>query len=284
MTKKILVTGASGFVGQHVLGVLEEEDVELHLVLRDAHRQLVSTPNVKRITTTPDLFSESEDWWEGVLQGVDTIVHLAWYVEPGHYLDSPRNLDCLIGSVNLGRAAAKAKVRRFIGVGTCFEYDLSPGFLSVETPLNPLTLYAASKTALFMTLSQWFQHHNTEFAWGRLFYLYGDGEDKRRFVPYVRSQLEAGLTADLGSGDQVRDFINVEKAAEILSQIILGEHRGPINVCSGVPTTIKDFAEKIAAESGRTDLLNFGARSNESFDPAFIVGIPNHTKALGESP
>lgn len=276
MTKRILVTGARGFVGQNLLGILKKEDVELHLVLRDESQKLQPMPGVARILTTTDLFSEPQGWWQEACHGIDTVVHLAWYVEPGKYLDSSKNLDCLTGSIVLAQAAAAAGVRRFVGVGTCFEYDLEPGYLSVETALRPLTLYAASKAALFLTLSRWLPQNAIEFAWCRLFYLYGAGEDHRRLVPYIRSQLEAGAAADITDGSQIRDFMNVEDAAKVMADVILGEQQGPVNVCSGTPMSVRDLAEKIALEHGRLDLLNFGGRTCHSFDPLCVVGIPNY--------
>lgn len=278
MTKRVLVTGARGFVGQNLLAILEQEDVELTLVLREDSRKLPSIPGVTKIFTTPDMFSESQSWWEEACQGIHTIVHLAWYVEPGKYLDSPKNLDCLTGSILLARAAAAAGVKRFVGVGTCFEYDLEPGYLSVQTPLRPLTLYAATKASLFMTLSRWFPPNAIEFAWCRLFYLYGAGEDDRRLVPYLRLHLESGLPADLTDGSQIRDFMDVEDAARIMSEIILGEQQGPVNVCSGTATSVRELAENIAEEYDRLDLLNFGGRTSHPFDPSCVVGIPNHSK------
>ena len=81
------------------------------------------------------------------------MIHVAWYVEPGKYLDSPKNLDCLIGTLALAKGAVNANVSRFVGIGTCFEYDLKEGYLSTDTPLRPLTPYAAAKASAFITLS-----------------------------------------------------------------------------------------------------------------------------------
>lgn len=278
MTKRVLVTGARGFVGQNLLAILEQEDVELTLVLREDSRKLPPIPGATKILTTPDMFSESESWWQEACQGIHTIVHLAWYVEPGKYLDSPKNLDCLTGSILLAKAAATAGVKRFVGIGTCFEYDLEPRYLSVKTPLNPLTVYAAAKAALFLTLSRWFSLNAIEFAWCRLFYLYGAGEDNRRLVPYIRSQLEVGAPADLTAGDQICDFMDVGDAAKIIADTILGKQQGPVNVCSGIPTSVRTLAESVADEYGRPDLLNFGARTSRPSDPACVVGIPNKSK------
>src|SRR5262249_10932532 len=143
------------------------------------------------IVTTPDLFAESVGWWSKACAGVDTVIHAAWYAEPGHYLHSPKNADCLARTLAFAEGALKAGVRRFVGVGTCFEYDLSAGTLSVSSPLKPLTPYAEAKVETFRTLTDLFRG-KISFAWCRLFYLYGEGEDVRRLVPYLHARLRAG--------------------------------------------------------------------------------------------
>ena len=276
MTRRILITGATGFVGQQVVRCLAERGILLRLVVR-AGKKAISALLASgcEIITSEDLFEESSKWWAEQCQGVDTVVHLAWYVEPGEYLYSPKNMDCLVGSLNLARGAAQASVKRLIGVGTCFEYDLSAGVLSIDTPLRPITPYANAKAALYLGLDQWLQTYSVEFAWCRLFYLYGEGEDRRRLVPYLRSKLEKREPAELTCGNQVRDFLNVADAARMIADVALSDETGPVNVCSGVPMTVRQLAEQIADEYGRPDLLVFGARQDNVIDPPCVVGVPN---------
>ncbi|CAN7542111.1 NAD-dependent epimerase/dehydratase family protein [Rhizobium sp. LjRoot258] len=271
---KVLITGASGFVGRHLLRTLVAQGADVRAVLRPNAVEKVQTIAAIEVVESPSPFSESETWWADALGGIDTIVHLAWYAEPGKYLTAPENLDCLTGTLTMAKAAAKASVRRFVGVGTCFEYDVSFGKLSIETPLKPLTPYAAAKAAAFMALSQWLPAQSVEFAWCRLFYLYGEGEDERRFVPYLRKSLEAGQRADLTEGRQVRDFMDVRDAAARICEVTFGKATGAINVCSGVPVTVRELAERIADQYGRRDLLNFGARPDNLVDPPFVLGVP----------
>jgi nucleoside-diphosphate-sugar epimerase len=274
MAGVILLTGASGFVGRQVLKVLLEQGTRVRVVVREGKQeQLNFVENLETMVSTPDLFAENADWWSGVCQGIETVIHVAWYAEPGKYLQSENNLDCLSGTLQMAKGAAQAGVRRFVGIGTCFEYDLSAGMLSIDTPLRPITPYAAAKAAAFLALSKWLPEQGLEFAWCRLFYLYGEGEDARRLVPYLRTRLAAKQPVELTSGNQIRDFLDVGKAGRMIVEAALGHRQGPINICSGQPITVRQLAEQIADEYGRRDLLKFGVRPDNLVDPPCVVGV-----------
>ena len=274
MNRITLLTGATGFVGRQVFRALGEQGAMVRLVVReDKKGQLANVQAVESIVYSPDLFAEDATWWANVCRGVDTVVHVAWYAEPGQYLESAKNLDCLIGTLEMAKGSAQAGVKRFIGVGTGCEYELSSGLLSVQTPLRPLTPYAASKAAVFMALSQCLPQQGVEFAWCRLFYLHGEGEDARRLVPYLRVKLTAGESAKLTSGRQIRDFLDVREAGQMIAETALGHQQGPVNICSGNPITVRQLAERIADEYGRRDLLAFGERPDNLIDPPCVVGV-----------
>ena len=176
----------------------------------------------------------------------------------------------------ISKAAIQAGVRRFVGIGTCFEYDLETGNdLSITTPLKPLTPYAVAKVSAYKELLDILPPRNVEFLWCRLFYLYGENEDKRRLVPYLRAQLSTGKPTELTSGKQVRDFLEVVEAAHLIANAAMSSLQGPINICSGIPTTVRQLSERIADEYGRRDLLKFGSRPDSPFDPPYVVGIKN---------
>ena len=167
---------------------------------------------------------------------------------------------------------------RFVGIGTCLEYDLSKSGVSIQTPLNPLSTYAGSKVSLFTSCSTYLRAQSVEFAWCRLFYLYGEGEDERRLAPYVRAKLSKGMKAEITGGNQIRDYMDVSQAGNKIVEIALSRKVGPFNICSGLATTIRAFAEKIADEYGRRDLLSFGKKNISLEGPPYIFvnprGIP----------
>lgn len=270
----ILVTGGTGFVGRQVLRALAEENCRVRLVIRRGREDRAPrSAAIDTVVATADMWSETGAWWDSVCQGVDTVIHVAWYAEPGRYLQSPKNLDCLSGTLRLGQAAARAKVRRFVGIGTCFEYDLSAGYLPVETPLGPATPYAGAKAAAFVALSHQLPRQGVAFVWCRLFYLYGEGEAEARLVPYLHARLRAGEPAELSSGTQIRDYLDVREAGRMIVAAARGGVEGAVNICSGTPVTVRQLAEAIADEYGRRDLLRFGARPDNLTDPPCVVGV-----------
>jgi dTDP-6-deoxy-L-talose 4-dehydrogenase (NAD+) len=84
-----------------------------------------------------------------------------------------------------------------------------------------------------------------------------------------------GEPAKLTSGDQIRDFLNVREAGRMIAEAALGSELGSVNICSGIPVTVRQLAEQIADEYGRRDLLEFGARPDNLFDPPRVVGVRN---------
>lgn len=233
----------------------------------------MQTSSAVEVIQTDDLFAEDPERLRVLLADSETVIHAAWYTESGKYLTSPLNLDCLAGTLNLVRAFSAVGGKRFVGVGTCAEYDLTAGLLTLDTPLAPTSLYAACKASAFQIIDRYFESEQVSFAWCRLFYLYGQGEDELRLVPYIRKQLEAGKEALLTSGGQIRDFVDVEDAGRMIADVALGHSEGAVNICSGTPVTVRELAERIADEYGRRDLLRFGARPDNLFDPPKVVGV-----------
>lgn len=271
---QILLTGATGFVGRQIHRRLVENGHAVTVVVRPGGAARLAAP-AERVVENADLFGEPAGWWAELCAGAAAVIHAAWNVEPGRYLDAPDNLACLAGSLRLGEGAEAAGVGHVIGVGTCFEYRLPGTALGIDAPTGPTSLYAASKLSTFQTLQAFFATRATRFSWCRLFYLFGEAEHPRRLVPYLRQQLERGETAQLSAGTQLRDFLDVAQAGAMIADVVETGQPGAINICSGEGVTIRQLAERIADDYGRRDLLEFGTAPLHPTDPPAVVGLCN---------
>jgi dTDP-6-deoxy-L-talose 4-dehydrogenase (NAD+) len=279
--KTIVLTGASGFVGRQIAKALMARGHRLKLVLRPGgvERSGLARNGIE-VIETGDLFAEGEDWWTSRLAGVDAVIHAAWYVEPGKYLDSPVNIDCAIGSLALAGGAIRAGVTQFIGIGTCFEYRLPNAEITEAAELGPVTLYAAAKLALYRMLERRFAESDTVLTWARLFYLFGEGEHPARLFPTLNRKLAAGEPMMLSSGDKIRDFLDVAEAGRLIATLAETGQVGVANICSGRPVTIRQVAEEIADRYGRRDLLEFGVATVHPRDPEAVAGVCNVRSGL----
>ena len=279
MRKRLLLTGGTGFVGNQILKHLSKRDVDIVLVIRkDSEKTYNNLENIVSIVETENIFSETSSWWTSKCKDIDIVINAAWYAEPGSYYTSLSNMDCLRGSLNLAEGCIASGVKKFLGIGTCAEYEISNDPIPFNGVLKSHTIYSAAKLATFQMLEQLFHSNDISFAWCRLFYLFGEGEDDRRLVPYIKNQVIKGESAELSSGNQVRDFMDVSTAGKIIADISLSNQSGAINVCSGIPKTVREHAIEIAKDYGREDLLNFGAKEDNPLEPMHVVGIPNWEK------
>lgn len=273
--KTVLVTGGTGFVGRQIVKSLLKRGHAVRMTVRPGRRLDLSERGEVDVVETEDLFVESEAWWRSRLDGVDAVIHAAWYVEPGRYLDSLENIRCLEGSLRLADAAARAGIRSFVGVGTCFEYSLPNSLITETSPLGPVTLYAAAKLALYVAARRRFAEAGIDFAWARLFYLFGEGEHPARLFPTLDRKLRAGEPMSLSAGDKIRDFLDVGIAGADVAGLVDTGQTGVVNVCSGEPVTLREAAERIADLYGARSLLTFGSAQVHPRDPQAVAGIRN---------
>ena len=267
----VLVTGATGFIGRHILTELVERGLNVSIVVR---RNAEVPDGVTNVFHTENVFCSTAKFWDSACRDASIFLHNAWYVKPGKYLNSMKNLNCMTGSLRIAELVAKAGISRFVGVGTCFEYDLSHGYLQTSTPLRPSSVYGASKAGTFLALSQALPKVGVSFAWCRPFYVYGDGQDPRCLAAYIRTQLVNQKFAVLTHGNQVRDYLEVGEVARQIVEVTLSKIEGAVNICSGSPITVRDFALKIAEKYGSSDLLRFGALTNDETYPPCVFGKP----------
>jgi nucleoside-diphosphate-sugar epimerase len=249
--KRILVTGASGFIGRHAVEALRARGAEVVAASsRDA--------DLLQVDASAQLLADVQP---------SHVLHLAWYAEPGAYWTSTENLRWLEASLRLLRAF---EGERFVVAGTSAEYDWTGDGRLVEgiTPERPATLYGASKLAMSRVGER---VGAFSFASARIFFLYGPGENAERLVPQVALPLLNGERAAVSEGTQVRDFMHVADAGAALAALVDSNVEGPVNVASGIALPVRDVVAMVAEAVGRPDLVDYGALPQRPGDPHALV-------------
>ncbi len=276
MLKKVLVTGASGFIGYKTLKFLKDKNYEVHaLTTRDVN----FSNNDNIIWHKVDLLNNhSIEKIMALVQPI-YILHFAWYVIPGKYNDSQENLVWIQSSIELLKKFKEYGGKRFIFAGTCFQYDLNYGFMSENlTPSKPNSLYGICKKSFENIAYEYCYKNNISFASGRIFYLYGERENKNRIIPYVINSLLDGKVANCSEGDQIRDFMYADDVANAFVEILDSNIEGVVNIGSGQPLKLKDILLKIGEKLNRKELINLGAIKAVSNEPIMIVSNNNRLK------
>ncbi|WP_447980620.1 NAD-dependent epimerase/dehydratase family protein [Candidatus Nitrospira bockiana] len=278
---KVLVTGAAGFIGSHVVRRLIASGCHVYALVRpgsDLSRLRDLLPCVQLVQG--DLCGA-----DGIASALESLrpercIHAAWYVVPGRYLTARENVDMVGATLRLAAQLTALGCGRFVGIGTCAEYDHEYGYLSENTPTHPATLYGASKLGLHLVLHQLGAVSGMEVAWVRLFYQFGPWEDSRRIVPWIIRSLLADQEVKVTAGEQVRDFLHVEDVASAICAVADSRLIGPVNIGSGVPVRLRDVLSGIGRIIGRPELIRLGAVPYRPVptDPPFVCANNSRLK------
>jgi UDP-glucuronate decarboxylase len=277
---RVLVTGASGFVGSHVVKTLIDQGHDVTALARPESSlwRLDDVAGRFRVvrsdsTAPASLLAPLEGWRP------EACVHLAWYAVPGEYLQSPENVTSLTLSLRMLDELVVAGCEHVVMTGTCYEYDTEAGVLREDGPMRPVTIYAASKLAAKMIGELRAAQLGVGFTWARLFYLYGPFEDDRRLVPAVIRAMLEGREFPATTGTQVRDYLHVEDVAGALCALATQRVAGTYNVCSGKQVTVAELIGEVARITGHPDLVRLGALPQRAGDPMFISGDNTRLRA-----
>jgi nucleoside-diphosphate-sugar epimerase len=282
---KVLVTGANGFIGSGVVRTLVEarhEVVALDRPTAPADRLTAVADRIERVAVDLDEPSAIRALVEAVRP--EALIHLAWYANPVDYLVSHANLASLSATAGLVQAALAAGCHKLVLAGTCVEYRPLDRALREDDPVEPRTLYGACKHAAWLVTTALASSAGVELAWARVFHLHGPGEDPRRLIQWVASELRAGRPVELTDGSQVRDHLHVTDVAAGLVALLSAGASGVYNVCSGEPVTLKEVLETVGEIVGRPELLRFGARPHRPDEMMFLCGNSRRLRSLGWKP
>lgn len=275
--RRILVTGATGFIGRQTLAPLRTRDLEVHAVSLDHpdsalrplavwhHGNLLEPESVR-----------------AVLEQVkpDGLLHFAWETTHGTYWSNPANLDWTAASLQLFADFARAGGQRIVVGGTCAEYAWQAMPLTEDqTLIAPVSLYGHCKNAVRIVLDAWAGATGLSWAWGRMFFPFGPYEKPQRLVPKVIKALLTGNSLPFDAATSVRDFMDVRDIGEAFAALLASPVQGTVNIASGHPVSIRTIVEALAEYAGDKSLVRFGQIRMNDAQPCEISAC---TRRLNE--
>lgn len=273
---KILLTGATGFIGSHFARLAVSRGHEVTGLVRFAK----TPPSGLPIKWLPgELHRISVEELEAVR--ADVCVHSAWITTPGVYLESPENFKFRDDSLQFLRRVTEAGTKHIVGLGTCIEYQITGEPLSEErTPIAPATTYAKCKNELRIAMEAEARKSGFTFAWGRVFYPYGPGEHPSRLCSSIIAKLGRGERMVLKTPQSTKDYIYITDLAAALLAVVEKKFSGAINLGTGAGTTVRDIAQTIGRLMAREELV--GEANPPEPDPlGDVVADATKLKSLG---
>ena len=264
---KVAVTGASGFIGRHVVARLAARGVS---TVAACHRHVDGfPPNVHVVAAALGDLDDPMD----SLGHPDVLLHLAWEGLPNY--GSPRHMEVeLPAQERFLRACLDGGLKRLVVTGTCYEYGLQQGQLDESTPAQPVTPYGQAKDELRKRIRSVADTHGATLAWARLFYLFGPGQAATSLYAQLNAAIDAGQPSlPMSGGEQVRDFLPIGEAADILAWLALDTlHEGIVNVCSGRPVTVRELATHWVRDRNAALALDLGKYPYSTVEPMAFWG------------
>ena len=264
--KKVLVTGANGYIGRHVVAELIKRGTSVIAV--DAKTDRLDD---KANPVTSDIFSGSKDFYQKN-GSPDVCIHLAWKDGFSHNSDS--HIKLLSSHYSFIKDLIDAGLPHLTVMGSMHEVGFYEGMIDENTPCNPLSLYGIAKDALRRSLSNLTARSNTNFQWLRGFYVYGDDENNHSvFTKIIEAEMRGEKSFPFTNGDNLHDFIHVSELAKMIVASALQENIiGIINCCSGKPVRIGDQVESFIKEKNFHISLAYGVFKDRPYDSPAIWG------------
>jgi dTDP-6-deoxy-L-talose 4-dehydrogenase (NAD+) len=270
---KILVTGAAGFIGNYVILELLKNNIEVLAVDRDIEkaRNKVWFDKVKFFAM--DINDIKDDVFDEI-KNADKLIHLAWQGLP-NYKELFHFEENLMIQYNFLKKIITAGVKDILVSGTCFEYGMREGPLSVDMPSDPQNAYALAKDTLRKFLQLLQSQIPFNLKWVRLFYTYGIGQSGKSILSQLQQALDNNDEVfNMSGGEQLRDYLPVEKVAEkIVAYSLNNNLNGIMNCSSGYPISIRSLVERYLRENNKHIKLNLGYYPYPDYEPMSFWGI-----------
>jgi nucleoside-diphosphate-sugar epimerase len=273
--KRVLVTGAGGFIGRWSVPALLTLGCEVHAVLSGtADREVPQQLRGAEIHVA-DLLSETAT--DELLAAVKPthLLHFAWIATPGLYWNSTENFHWVSASERLLRSFRTYGGSRVMMAGSCAEYDWSrvEECDELQSPLAAISPYATCKIALQKLLADFGRREQLSTVWGRIFFQFGPYEHPDRLVPSVIRNLLLDREAPYSHGRQIRSFLHVADVGAAFAAVLDSELEGPVNIGSDERIALADLIDRIGVQIGRPELLRLGARPAPAQEPSILIPV-----------
>lgn len=277
--KKVLITGGTGFIGSKVTDELLKRGYEVHALvyppLAPAQENFIQYEMNLMDSQAVDQFLAFHQF--------DSLIHLAWYVGPKCHV-SDLNMDWVIATLNLLKSFKEHGGKKFLGAGTCSEYEYKYGYLlEDDTPTDPQTLYGNGKNAVFNIAKVYCKQNEIDFKWPRIFNLYGPNEKPQRLMPSVINSCLKGEDVKVSDCLKFQDYLHVEDTARGIVDVFESELQGAVNICSGQPVQLRTIVNKIAELTDFKGNILWGAVP-AAFGDDVVVGNNTKLKSIGWKP
>jgi nucleoside-diphosphate-sugar epimerase len=277
----LVITGASGFVGKHVLPLLMQHSIEIHAI----SRQKMEVPFNGIHWHQVNLF-HADDVGRFMNSVKPThLLHLAWEATPGVYWNSLTNFQWVEASLCLMRHFYDHGGQRMVTAGTCAEYEWGENTLIED--LSPLTYsspYAVCKNYARALIEDFSKQTGLSCAWGRIFFAYGPYEKSNRLIPYAIRSLLLNQEIRCTDGKHRRDFLFAQDVAEAFISILMSKVEGPVNIASGTAVSIKEVLQQISQRIGKPELIQYGALPITHAEMPLVEGRIHKLQELGWTP
>lgn len=276
----ILVTGGTGFVGQHLVSELVRRNHNVSILVRSEDRlsEMDWRDDVNVLPGNLD-HRESIDWRSIGRQ--HTLIHLAW---PGltNFRDLAHFETHAASAYRFIKRVVDGGCMRVLVAGTCLEYGMQEGCLSETMPTCPSLPYPLGKDFLRRSLELLSSVNSFELAWARLFYMHGKGQNPRSLLSQLDAAIDRGdSTFDMSGGEQLRDYLPVEEVARGLAVLTeASTHVGIVNVCSGKPVSVRKLVERHIEKRRAMIRLNLGHYPYPDYEPFAFWGDNRILKSL----
>nr|WP_246881724.1 MULTISPECIES: NAD(P)-dependent oxidoreductase [unclassified Pseudomonas] len=278
-----MVTGATGFVGRHLVAALLARGCAVRAVARNVETA-ASMPWINHVEfVAADIHAADLDI-AALTDGIDVLAHLAW---PG--LPNYRALfhfeHNLMADYRFIKGAVEAGVKQVLVTGTCFEYGMQSGPLSESVEPQPSNPYGLAKHTLHLFLQNLQQEKPFTLQWARLFYLHGEGQNPNSLLAALDRAIDNGdASFNMSGGEQLRDFLPIASAADYLATIVhQRDFNGVINCANGQPVSVRALVEQRLRERGAALNLNLGHYPYPTHEPmAFWAVTERLQQLLGE--